>query len=106
MRNCDGRMTGEVHKVFHEQRPNWSVLPKPCSAIAAVAMCVGMYLGTAPMLRAAFQQNASASNSDRVAGSTVITAKPERVMLGHGSGSTEIEWDTGDASTGFVFVIE
>jgi hypothetical protein len=105
MRNCDGCMTGEVHKVFHE-RPNCSVLPKPRSVIAAVAMCVGMYLGTAPMLRAASQQNISDSNSERVAGLAVITAKPERVRFADGSGSTEIEWDTGEGSTGFVFVTE
>ena len=36
----------------------------------------------------------------------VITAKPERVTLSDGSGSTEIEWDTGDGSMGFVFVTE
>jgi hypothetical protein len=98
-------MTGEVHKGFHEQRRNWSVLPKPRSVIAAVAMCVAMYLGTAPTLRAAPQQNIS-SNSDRVSRAPVITAKPERVTLSDGSGSTEIEWDTGNGSTGFVFVTD
>jgi len=81
MRNCDASMTGEVHKGFHEQRRNWSVLPKARSVIAAVAMCVGMYLGTAPTLRAAPQQNISGSNSDRVSRAPVITAKPESVTL-------------------------
>jgi len=106
MHNCDARMTGEVHKRFHEQRRNWSVLPKPRSVIAAVAMCVGMYLGTASTLRAAPQQNISGSNSDRVSPAPVITAKPERVTLSDGSGSTEIDWDTGNGSLGFVFVTE
>ena len=106
MRNCDARMTGEVHKRFHGQRRNWSVLPKPRLVIAAVAVCVAMYLGTAPTLRAAPQQNASGSNSERVSRAPVITAKPERVTLSDGSGSTEIEWDTGDGSMGFVFVTE
>src|SRR5262249_7216767 len=32
--------------------------------------------------------------------------KPERVMLRDGSGSTEITWDTGNGSMGFVFVTE
>ena len=62
MRNCDARLTGEVHKRFYEQRRNWSVLPKPHLVIAAVAVCVAMYLGTAPTLRAVPQQNASGSN--------------------------------------------
>ena len=35
-----------------------------------------------------------------------IIAKPERVTLTNGSGSTEIDWDTGNGSTGFVFVTE
>jgi hypothetical protein len=99
-------MTGEVHKRFYEQRRNWSVLSKPYLVLAAVAVCVAMYLGTAPTLRAAPQQNISGSNSERVSGPPVITAKPERVTLRDGSGSTEIEWDTGNGSMGFVFVTE
>ena len=106
MRNCDARMTGEVHKGFHEQRRNSSVLPKPRSVIAAVAVCVAMYLGTAPTLRGAPQQNIAGSNSDQVSRAPVITAKPERVTLSDGSGSTEVKWDTGNGSMGFVFVAE
>ena len=106
MRNCDARMTGEIHKRFHEQRRNWSVLPKPRSVIAALAVCVAMYSGTASTLRAAPQQNISGSNSDRISRAPVITAKPERVTLSDGSGSTEIDWDTGNGSMGFVFVTE
>ena len=106
MRNCDARMTGEVHKRFHEQRRNRSVLPKTRSVIAVVAVCVAMYSGTAPTLRAAPQQNISGSSSARVSRAAVITAKPERVTLGDGSESTEIEWDTGNESMGFVFVTE
>ena len=97
-------MTGEVHKRFHEQPRNRSLLPKPRSVIAAVAVCIVIYSATGSTLRAAPQQNASDSNSDRVSGAPVITAKPERVRLSDGSGSTEIEWDTGNGSTGFVFV--
>ena len=48
----------------------------------------------------------SGSNSDRVSRAPVITAKPERVTLSDGSGSTEIDWDTGSGSMGFVFVTE
>ena len=106
MRNCDARMTGEVHKRFHGQRRNWSVVPKTRSVIAAVAVCVAVYSGTASTLRAAPQQNISGSNSDRVSRAPVITAKPERVTLSDGSGSTEIDWDTGNGSMGFVFVTE
>ena len=106
MRNCDARMTGEVHKRFHRKRRNWSVLPELRSVIAAVAVCLAIYSVTAPTLRAAPQPNASDRNLERVSRPPVITAKPERVMLSDGSGSTEIEWDTGNGSMGFVFVTE
>jgi hypothetical protein len=99
-------MIGEVHKRFHRQRRNWSVLPELRSVIAAVAVCLAIYSITAPTLRAAPQQNASNSNSDGIVGQAVIKAKPERVRLGVGTGSTEIEWDTGNGSMGFVFVTE
>jgi hypothetical protein len=36
----------------------------------------------------------------------VITAKPEQVTVTGGSGSTEIHWDTGNGSMGFVFARE
>ena len=65
-----------------------------------------MYLGTASTLRAAPQQNISGSNTARVSHAPVITAKPERVTVSDGNGSTEIEWDTGNGSMGFVFVTE
>jgi len=69
-------------------------------------MCVAVYSGTAPTVRAAVQQNVSGSNSDRVSRAAGITAKPERVTLSDGKGSTKIEWDTGNGSMGFVFVTE
>ena len=106
MRNCDARMTGEVHKRFHEQRRNWSVLPKIQSVMAVLVALFAICSGIVPTLRAAPQQNASGSNSKGVSGPAVITAKPERVTVSEGSGSTEIEWDTGDGSMGFVFVTE
>jgi hypothetical protein len=65
-----------------------------------------MYLGPAPTLRAAPQQNISGSNSNQVSRAPVITAKPERVTLRDGNSSTEIDWDTGNGSLGFVFVTE
>ena len=74
--------------------------------MSAVAVCLVFYVGTLSSVWGGLQQNASDSNSERVSGPAVITAKPERVTFGDGSGSTEIEWDTGDGSMGFVFVTE
>jgi len=44
-------MTSEVHKCFHEQRRNWSVLPTRRLLIAAVAVCLAVCPATAPILR-------------------------------------------------------
>src|SRR4029077_9928850 len=107
MPSCDARMTSEVHKCSHEQQRNWSVLLKIRAVISGIALCVATYSGTAPILRAAPapQQNLH-SNSDLGPRGPTITAKPERVTLTNGSGSTEIDWDTGNGSIGFVFVTE
>jgi len=56
------------------------------------------------MLQAASRQ--SMFGSDLVSQAPVIAATLERVTLSDGSGSTEIEWDTGNGSMGFVFVTE
>ena len=106
MRNWDARMIGEVHKRVHRQRHNWLVLPGLCSGIAAVAVCLGIYSITAPTPRAAPQQNASDNNSHPPSAQPVITANPDRVRVDGETGSTEIEWNTGDGSMGFVFVTE
>ena len=106
MRNCDARMTGEVHQCFRGELGNSLVLAKAWSLIAALAVCLAMHLGTASTLRAAPRQNISGSNAARVSHAPVITAKPERVTVSDGNGSTEIEWDTGNGSMGFVFVTE
>ena len=106
MRNCDARMTGEVHQCFRGELGNSLVLAKAWSLIAALAVCLAMHLGAASTLRAAPRQNISGGNSARVSHAPVITAKPERVTVSDGSGSTEIEWDTGNGSMGFVFVTE
>ena len=106
MRNCDARMTGEVDKRFHGQRRNWSVIPKIQSVMAVLVSLYAICSGTVPTLRAAPQQDASGNNSGRLLRAPAITAKPERVTLVNGSGSTEIEWDTGIGSMGFVFLTE
>src|SRR4030095_10833640 len=99
-------MTSKVHKCFHEQRRNWSVLPTRRLLTAAVGMCLAVCSATSPILRAAPRQAASGSNSAPVSNTPVITANPERVKLSDGNGTTEINWDTGNGSMGFVFVTE
>lgn len=102
MRNCDARITRGVENRSRGELRNWSILVKAGSIIAALVV----YLGTAPVLPAALQQDVSSSNSESISRPPVITAKPEHVTLTNERGSTEIEWDTGNGSIGFVFVTE
>ncbi len=49
-------------------------------------------------------QTATDTEPGQTAGAPVITAKPKQVTVTGDSGSTEIHWDTGNGSMGFVFV--
>jgi len=74
--------------------------------VSAVAVCLVLYVGTLSSVLGGLQQNASDSNSEGVSRPAVISAKPERVTISDGSASTQIEWDTGNGSMGFVFVTD
>lgn len=95
MRNCDPRMIGAMLKRFYGGWRDWSVAAKFWPITGAVAVCIGLYSATALA-----QQTAPKKDE------AVITAKPEHVTLSDETGSTEIEWDTGNGSNGFVFVTE
>jgi hypothetical protein len=106
MRNGDACMTGYVHKRFRGQRRIWSVVPSIRSVITALVALLVICWGTMLTARAAPQQNESGSNSRGLSRAPTITAKPERVTLINGYGSTQIEWDTATGSIGFVFLTE
>jgi hypothetical protein len=72
--------------------------------VSAVAVCVVLYGGTLSTVLGELSQNASANNSQPLLATAVITAKPQQVPLTRGSGITDIQWDTGNGSMGFVFV--
>ncbi len=50
------------------------------------------------------QQPAAGSDAGKSSGAPAIRASPDHVTVAGGSGSTEISWDTGNGSVGFVFV--
>ena len=77
---------------------------KARSLLAAGVMCFAMFLATMRMFGDAVEQAAAADNTRNSPIGPVITAKPEQVTITSGSGSTEIQWDTGNGSIGFVFV--
>jgi hypothetical protein len=69
----------------------------------AIVICVAAFLGAAAATPLAAQTSAN-SNVAQTSGGPLIAAEPERVAVAGESGSTEIRWDTGNGSAGFVFV--
>src|SRR6266496_700008 len=73
------------------------------SSACVHAVMMAAFLGAAGIVQVA-AQTATDTESGQTSGAPVITAKPEHVTVTGGSGSTEIHWDTGNGSMGFVFV--
>ncbi len=73
------------------------------SSACVRAVMMAAFLGAAAIVQVT-AQTATDTESGQTSGAPVITAKPEHVTVTGGSGSTEIHWDTGNGSMGFVFV--
>ena len=67
------------------------------------AAMMAAFLGAGAIVQVA-AETATDSAQGQTSDAPVITAKPELVTMSGGSGSTEIHWDTGNGSMGFVFV--
>ena len=63
------------------------------------------FLGGAGIVQVA-AKGATGTESSQASGIPVITEKPEHIAVTAGRGSTEVHWDTGNGSMGFVFVTE
>ena len=103
------QLTGEVDNCAQRKLHNSSVPANDSSVrsvLAAVVASLAIYSGTAFMQGANLQQNTSGSSLEPVSGVPVISATPEQVTLTNGNGSTQIQWNTGKGSSGFVFVTE
>src|SRR6266404_2130988 len=73
------------------------------SSACAHGLMIAAFLGAAGFVQVA-AQTATDTEPGQTLGAPFITAKPEHVTVTGGSGSTEIHWDTGNGSMGFVFV--
>jgi len=101
--NAISQLKGEVSKRFRlELHDSW-VAAKVLLAPAAVVMCLAAFLGAVGTVQGAAETLAD-TEVKQTSGAPVITAKPEHVTVARESGSTEIQWDTGNGSAGFVFV--
>src|SRR6266481_941045 len=71
-------------------------------SVTAIVMCLAVFVGA--LLGAAVQQSGVDTDEGKSSGAPVITANPGHVTVAGGAGSTEISWNTGNESVGFVFV--
>jgi hypothetical protein len=98
------RLNNEVCKRFQVGSRNSWAAAKAGSILPAVVICLGFFLAAMRTFGGAAEQAAVGNDKENSSNAPVITAKPEQVSVTGGSGSTEIQWDTGDGSMGFVFV--
>src|SRR5450759_4352602 len=83
---------------------NCRAIAKRQRVVRGAVMCLALCVGTLRMLGSNEQQAGADSGAAQRSGMPAIAAKPEHVTLSGGSGSTEIQWNTGNGSIGFVFV--
>jgi hypothetical protein len=98
------RLNNEVCKRFQVGSRNSWAAAKAGSILPAIVICLGFFLAAMPTFGGAAEQSAVGNDKENSSNAPVITAKPEQVTVTGGSGSTEIQWDTGNGSMGFVFV--
>ena len=70
----------------------------------AVAVWLTVCLGLPSLAGDSAQRDGADTGTQRPKGTPSITATPERVQITAGSASTDIAWNTGNGSLGFVFV--
>ncbi len=106
--NWAPQLTNKAKNNLQGELPNLLSLTKDRSlraAIATLVACVGVCSATVSIKGATLSRNVSAGGSEAISRPPFVSAKPENVPLTNNeNGSTEIRWDTGNGSPGFVFV--
>jgi hypothetical protein len=104
--NAAPRLNDEVCRRSQVGPRNSWAAAKARSVLAAVVMCLAIFLTTMRMFGGVVKQVPAGDGTGNSPVAPVITAKPEHVTIAGERGSTEIQWDTGSGSVGFVFVTE
>jgi hypothetical protein len=71
---------------------------------SAVALCLAVCSGSPSLAGAVPQQDGAGTDARQGKDTPTITATPERVKITGGPATTDVAWNTGDGSMGFVFV--
>ncbi|HEU0275051.1 MAG TPA: hypothetical protein VFQ83_11040 [Candidatus Udaeobacter sp.] len=77
--------------------------PNRVVAISTLALWVAVSLGSQCLGGAVEQGSGASTSTSQIKTTPRIIATPERVKIRDRVGSTEISWNTGDGSTGFIF---
>jgi hypothetical protein len=72
--------------------------------MAIVMLCLVGFFADRCLARSSAEETEVRTGVAQRSGAPTITANPGNVKVADESGSTEIHWDTGNGSTGFVFV--
>src|SRR5690349_2233792 len=76
---------------------------RKCRSVArAVVVCLAALSAMVGVLQLCAQTTPDPEQK-QTSGAPSIMAKPEQVRITHGLGSTEVQWDMGNGSMGFVF---
>ncbi len=102
--NAAPRLNDEVCKRSDVGPRNSWAAGKVRLLLPVVVVCLATFLATMRMFGGAVEQAARDDNRGNSSVAPVITAKPDHVIVAGGRGSTEIQWNTGNGSMGFVFV--
>jgi len=85
-------------------RKPWTVTNLPC-LFSAVTVWLAVCLGSPCVAGGVVQQGGTDTDARKAKSTARITATPERIKITSGFASTDLAWNTGDESMGFVFVV-
>ena len=98
-------MTSNSFSLSAREALKFLALANLSSLLFSIVVWLALSLGS-PCLKGGVQQRAGGdTDAQQTRGAPSITARPERVTVTSGQpGSTQVSWDTGNGSTGFVLV--
>src|SRR5438876_4727433 len=96
------RRTGDSSSSWATLKP--SAVANLSAVLFGIAIWLALFLGSPCAHGAEAKQSRRGTDARQTKGTPTIAATPERVEVTAASGSTEIGWNTGNGSTGFVFV--
>jgi hypothetical protein len=96
------RRTGDSSSLWATVKP--SAVANLSAVLFGIAVWLALSLGSLCAQGATVQQSGADTDVEKSSGAPAITANPRRVTVAGGVGRTEISWDTGSESMGFVFV--